>query len=130
MEPWDKTWAVHMCMHADISEIEVGFVMLISGNLRLGRSIEHFQTSRKRIVSKLVHWLISEILRWSFWKEHVGGQITRLCIFLWAAAAVRVAQNDLLKAPKAEETHKCSFYASVLALIVAVLCIYTHLLFN
>lgn len=54
MELWDKTWAVHMCMHTDLNEIEVGFVMLISGNLRLGRSIEHFQTSRKQIVSKFV----------------------------------------------------------------------------
>lgn len=31
MEPWDKTCAVHICMHADINETEVGFVMLISG---------------------------------------------------------------------------------------------------
>lgn len=55
-----------MCMHAGINEIEVGFVMLISGNLRLGSFIELFQTCRKHFLSKLLHWLILDILRWSF----------------------------------------------------------------
>lgn len=87
-----------MCKHADINETEVGFVVLISGNLRLGRSIVQFQTSRKQIVGKLVHWLISDILRWSFLERTTRG---RLHDFAYAvAAAVRLTQKNLVKLPR------------------------------
>lgn len=57
--------SLHVCMHADIDEIEVGFVILIPGNLRLG-PINHSQPKRQQIVNKPGHRLISDTFRWSF----------------------------------------------------------------
>lgn len=63
--PLDKTWAMHMCMHADINKTEVGFVILISGDLRLGRSVKHFQDKQPvdcEAARPLAHLEYSQVL--------------------------------------------------------------------
>lgn len=124
-EPRDEFQAVHVCMHADINEIEVGFVILIPGNLRLG-PIEHSQTNRQQIVNKPGHRLISAIIRWSFLEsKHRWTFNNTLHISLSSCSCLHYSE-DLFKAPMDEQ----QFYARILALIVAVLCTYTYQLFN
>lgn len=104
-------------MQTDITKNKVGFVILISGNLRLGRSIEHFQTSRQQIVNK--QWLISDILRWSFpegthwWTDNTTAYFSdhlRLLSSYWKLPRLR----------RYTKCNKCSFYGSILVLIVSV----------